>query len=120
MSKKGSKGITVKKADDFSEWYTQVITKADLADYSAVSGCIVYKPGSYSIWEGIKTITDAKFKEIGIKNCYFPLFIPESLLQKEEDHIEHFSPEVAWVTHGGDTKLGERLAVRPTSEKIMY
>ena len=120
MSKKDQKGITEKKADNFSEWYTQVILKSDLADYSAVSGCIVYKPGSYSIWEKIVAATDKRFKEIGIQNAYFPLFIPESLLQKEEDHIEHFSPEVAWVTHGGHTKLGERLAIRPTSETIMY
>ena len=120
MVRKGSKGITVKKAEDFSEWYTQIVTKADLADYSSVSGCIVYKPGSYSIWEKIKEVTDNKFKQIGIQNCYFPIFIPEYLLQKEEEHIEHFSPEVAWVTHGGDTKLGERLAIRPTSETIMY
>lgn len=122
MSKgnKKTQGLTVKKDQDFSEWYTQVIQKADLADYSSVSGCIVYKPASYNVWEKIKELTDKKFKEIGIKNAYFPLFIPESLLQKEEAHIEHFSPEVAWVTHGGDTKLGERLAIRPTSETIMY
>ncbi|MDP3990681.1 MAG: proline--tRNA ligase [archaeon] len=120
MAKKDTKGITVSREDDFSEWYTQVIQKADLADYSSVSGCIVYKPGSYSIWEIIKSVTDAKFKAIGVKNAYFPLFIPEKLLQKEKDHVEGFSPEVAWVTHAGDTKLKERLAVRPTSETIMY
>ncbi len=120
MSKKDQKGITVKKAENFSDWYTQVIQKSDLADYSAVSGCIVYKPSSYAIWEKIVNVVDADFKKIGIQNAYFPLFIPESLLQKEEDHIEHFSPEVAWVTHGGHTKLGEKLAIRPTSETIMY
>ncbi len=118
--KKDIKGITVKKSEDFSEWYTQVIQKADLADYSAVSGCIVYKPDSYMVWEKIRDNTDKKFKEIGIRNAYFPLFIPESLLQKEATHVEGFSPEVAWVTHAGDSKLGERLAVRPTSETIMY
>ena len=117
---KDQKGITVKKSEDFSEWYTQLIQKADLADYSSVSGCIVYKPTAYAVWEGIQKQVDVRFKEIGIKNVYFPLFIPESLLQKEADHIEHFAPEVAWVTQGGDTKLSERLAVRPTSETIMY
>ena len=120
MAKKDTKGITVKKSEDFSEWYTQIIQKADLADYSAVSGCIVYRPTSYAIWEMIQKITDKKFKAVGIKNAYFPLFIPESLLQKEAKHIEGFSPEVAWVTETGSSKLAERLAVRPTSETIMY
>lgn len=120
MAKKDIKGITVKKQEDFSEWYTQIIQKADLADYSAVSGCIVYKPNSYAIWEIIQSVTDKKFKAVGIKNAYFPLFIPESLLQKEAKHIEGFSPEVAWVTETGSSKLTERLAVRPTSETIMY
>lgn len=117
---KDSKGITVTKQDNYSEWYTQVIQKGDLIDYTLVSGCIVYKPRSYALWEKIKEVVDTGFKRIGIQNAYFPLFIPESLLQKEADHIEHFAPEVAWVTHGGDTKLGERLAIRPTSETIMY
>ncbi|MFH1276412.1 MAG: proline--tRNA ligase [Candidatus Woesearchaeota archaeon] len=124
MSNKGkqkdNKGITVKKADDFSEWYTQLIQKADLADYTKVSGCIVYKPASYAIWEKIRSITDQRFKKSGIQNVYFPLFIPESLLTKEKEHVAGFAPEVAWVTHGGNTKLGERLAIRPTSETIMY
>jgi prolyl-tRNA synthetase len=120
MAKKDTKGITVKKEEDFSEWYTQVIQKADLADYSSVSGCIVYKPNSYMVWEKIVQETDQRFKAVGIKNAYFPLFIPESLLQKEAEHVEGFAPEVAWVTHAGETKLKERLAVRPTSETIMY
>lgn len=117
---KDSKGITAKKEENFSDWYTQVIQKADLADYTAVSGCIVYKPRSYAIWEVIKQAVDSRFKEIGIQNCYFPLFIPEEFLIKEASHIEGFAPEVAWVTHAGDTKLGKRLAIRPTSETIMY
>jgi prolyl-tRNA synthetase len=117
---KDTKGITVSKDKDFSEWYTQVIQKADLADYTAVSGCIVYKPNSYALWEKIRENVDLKFKKIGIQNCYFPMFIPESLLKKEAAHIAGFAPEVAWVTHAGNTKLGERLAVRPTSETIMY
>ncbi len=118
--KKNTLGITVKKSEDFSEWYTQIIQKAELADYSSVSGCIVYRPDSFALWETIKAVTDKRFKEIGIQNAYFPLFIPESLLQKEATHVEGFSPEVAWVTHAGDTKLKERLAIRPTSEAIMY
>jgi prolyl-tRNA synthetase len=116
---KNDKGITAEK-DDFSEWFTQLMIKADLADYSKVSGCIVFKPASYAIWEKLVREIDGKFKKIGIKNAYFPLFIPESLLTKEADHVEGFTPEVAWVTHAGDKKLDERLAVRPTSEAIMY
>jgi len=122
-SKKSAKtselGVTAEK-DDFSEWFTQLMLKADLADYTDVSGCIVFKPGSYAIWEKIQKEVDARFKKLGIKNCYFPLFIPEKLFNKEKEHVEGFSPEVAWVTHGGETKLSERLAVRPTSETIMY
>ncbi|MBI2102225.1 proline--tRNA ligase [Candidatus Woesearchaeota archaeon] len=114
------KGLTVKKSEDFSEWYTQLIQKAELADYSAVSGCIIYRPNSYAVWEKIRDEVDRRFKAIGIKNAYFPLFIPEKLLQKEASHIEGFSPEVAWVTQAGDSKLDERIAVRPTSETIMY
>ena len=119
-NQQNTKGLQAKKSENFSEWYTQVIQKADLADYSVVSGCIVYKPNSYAIWEKIRDVTDKKFKAIGIQNAYFPLFIPESLLKKEATHLQGFSPEVAWVTHGGDTLLGEKLAIRPTSETIMY
>ena len=119
-AKKDTKGLTVTKDGDFSEWYTQIIQKADLADYSIVSGCIIYKPNSYSLWEKIQQVVDKRFKEVGIKNAYFPLFIPESLLKKESTHVAGFTPEVAWVTHAGETKLSERLAIRPTSETIMY
>ncbi|MDD3263990.1 MAG: proline--tRNA ligase, partial [Candidatus Nanoarchaeia archaeon] len=101
-------------------WFTQLMQKAQLASYSAVSGCVVYRPTAYAIWEKIQEITDKKFKKIGIKNAYFPLLIPERLLTKEEEHVEGFAPEVAWVTHSGNTKLNERLAIRPTSEAIMY
>jgi len=118
MSKQ--QGINAKKTEDFSEWYTQVIQKADLADYSKVSGCMVYKPKSYAIWEKIKQEVDKRFKKAGIQNAYFPLFIPESLLIKEQEHVKGFAPEVAWVTQAGDSKLNERLAIRPTSETIMY
>ncbi|MBW2982417.1 proline--tRNA ligase [Candidatus Woesearchaeota archaeon] len=121
MPKKEEKvGITVKKEDDFSEWYQQLIIKSELADYSSVSGCIVFRPSSYSLWEKCKNTIDPEFKKIGIKNVYFPLFIPEKLLSRESEHVEGFTPEVAWVTHAGNTKLQERLAVRPTSEAIMY
>ncbi len=113
-------GITVSKEKDFSEWYTQVVAKADLADYTLVSGCMVFKPYSYAIWEKIQELLDAKFKELGVKNAYFPIFIPESLFKKEAEHVEGFSPEVAWVTMAGDTELSEKLAIRPTSETIMY
>ncbi len=112
--------ITVKKDENMSEWYTQVITKADLMDYTKVSGCIVFKPRSYQIWENIQKFFDEKIKKSGVQNCYFPLFIPESLLTREEEHVEGFTPEVAWVTHAGESELSERLAVRPTSETVMY
>lgn len=120
MKKKSKEGITIRKEDNFTEWFTQLMIKAQLADYSAVSGCIVMRPASYVLWEKIVSEIDKNFKKIGIKNAYFPLFIPESLFAKEEEFVEGFAPEVAWVTYGGNTKLGEKLAVRPTSEAIMY
>lgn len=120
MKKKVSeKGITAEK-DGFSEWFTQIILKADLADYTDVSGAIVFKPRSYAIWENIRDECDKRFKKLGVQNCYFPLFIPEKSLLREQEHVDGFSPEVAWVTHAGETELNERLAVRPTSEAIMY
>jgi len=119
MTKKSELGITAEK-DDFSEWFTQLMIKADLADYTDVSGCMVFKPDSYQIWEKIKSEVDKKFKPLGVKNCCFPLLIPERLLNIEKAHVQGFSPEVAWVTEAGNTKLAERLAVRPTSETIMY
>jgi prolyl-tRNA synthetase len=120
MAKETKEGLTVKKSQDFSEWYTQLILKSELADYTAVSGCIAYRPYSYAIWENIQRTVDDKLKKMGIQNVYFPLLIPEGHLKKEAEHVEGFSPEVAWVTHTGNTKLSERLAVRPTSETIMY
>jgi prolyl-tRNA synthetase len=104
---------------DFPQWYTDVIRKTDLVDYSPVKGFMVIKPYGYALWENIQSFLDNRFKETGHKNCYFPLLIPESLLQKEAEHVEGFAPEVAWVTHGGKEKLGERLCVRPTSETII-
>jgi len=112
--------IKEKKEDNFSEWYTEIIQKGDLMEYTNVSGCIVFKPRSYYIWEKIQEFLNKEMKRNEVKNAYFPLFIPESLLNKEEDHVEGFTPEVAWVTEAGDSKLKERLAVRPTSETIMY
>lgn len=116
---KDSKGITAEK-DEFSEWFTQIMLKAELADYTSVSGCIVFKPRAYAIWEKIKEETDKRFKKIGVQNVYFPVFIPEKTLMKEAEHFKGFTPEVAWVTHAGDNKLSEKLAIRPTSETLMY
>ncbi len=113
-------GITVRKAEDLSEWYTQVVTKAQLADYSSAKGFMVLMPYGYSIWERIKEDFDKKIKAIGHKNAYFPLLIPERLLRKETEHFAGFTPEVFWVTHTGDNELSEKLAVRPTSETIIY
>lgn len=104
--------------EDFAQWYTDVVIKAELIDYSSVKGCMIIRPYGYAIWENIQTIMNDKFKEIGHENVYMPMFIPESLLEKEKDHVEGFAPEVAWVTHGGNEKLEERLCVRPTSETL--
>lgn len=103
---------------DFAKWYTDIVKKAELVDYSSVRGCMYIRPYGYAIWESIQHELDRKFKETGHQNVYFPMFIPESLLQKEKDHIEGFAPEVAWVTHGGNEKLDERICVRPTSETL--
>ena len=105
--------------ENFADWYTDIVLKAELADYSDTKGCIVIRPYGYQIWENIKTYVDYKFKEIGVENAYFPLLIPEKLLQKEKDHVEGFAPEVAWVTEAGNNKLDERLCIRPTSETII-
>ncbi|MEM0473635.1 MAG: proline--tRNA ligase [Candidatus Aenigmatarchaeota archaeon] len=113
-------GLTVKKSENFSEWYTQVIQKAGLADYSPVKGCMIIKPYGYAIWENIQKTLDSWLKETGVENCYFPMFIPESMLKKESEHFQGFVPEVAWITKGGESDLEEKLAVRPTSETIMY
>ena len=104
--------------EDFAQWYTDVVKKAELVDYSGVRGCMVFEPYGYAIWENIQKDLDARFKATEHENVYMPMFIPESLLQKEKDHVEGFAPEVAWVTHGGSEKLTERLCVRPTSETL--
>ena len=115
--KKKVEAITAME-DDFAQWYTDVVKKAELVDYTSVKGCMVIRPDGYAIWELIQQELDRRFKETGVKNVYLPMFIPESLLQKEKDHVEGFAPEVAWVTHGGLQPLQERLCVRPTSETL--
>ena len=103
---------------DFAKWYTDIVIKAELADYSSVRGCMVVRPYGYAIWENMQKILDTRFKELGHENVAMPMFIPESLLQKEKEHVEGFAPQVAWVTHGGNERLAERLCVRPTSETL--
>ncbi|MEG1830144.1 MAG: proline--tRNA ligase, partial [Cellulosilyticaceae bacterium] len=104
--------------ENFSQWYTDVVKKAELVDYASVRGCMIIKPYGYAIWENIQKELDRRFKETGHMNVYMPMFIPESLLQKEKEHVAGFAPEVAWVTHGGNEELAERLCVRPTSETL--
>ena len=113
-------GITVSKNDDFSEWYTQVVLKAKLADYAPVKGLIVLRPDGYSIWESLRNTFDKKFAKNGIRNGFLPILIPESLLGKEQKHFAGFNPEVFWVTHSGTNEIGDRLALRPTSETLAY
>lgn len=113
-------GITVKKEHDFSEWYSQVVLKSELVDYASAKGFIILRPYGYAIWEKIREYIDKKIKKTGHQNAYFPALIPEGLLKKESEHFEGFVPEVFWVTHAGNRKVGERLALRPTSETIAY
>lgn len=113
-------GITEPKSGDLSEWYQQVILKGDMLDFTDIPGCYIYQPASYRIWEFIQDYFNERIRKLGVKNCYFPLFISEANLQREKDHIEGFAAEVAWVTEGGKSKLEKRLAVRPTSETAMY
>lgn len=117
MAKEFVKDITSME-EDFAQWYTDVVKKADLVDYSSVRGSMIIRPYGYALWENVRDALDKRIKETGHQNVYMPLFIPESLLQKEKDHIEGFAPEVAWVTHGGSEELTERLVVRPTSEVL--
>jgi prolyl-tRNA synthetase len=113
-------GVTVKKSEDFSEWYTEVVLKSGMAEYAPIKGCMILREQSYAVWEKIQEVFNGKIKETGHRNVYFPMFIPESFLKKEAEHFEGFVPEVAWVTEGGSTKLEEKLAIRPTSETIIY
>ncbi len=119
LEKVNSKRITPRK-EDFSQWYLDVVEAADLAEHGPWKGSMIIKPYGFSIWDNIKNVVDAAFKETGVENAYFPLFIPESFLNKEKEHVEGFAPEVAVVTHAGGKKLDEPLVVRPTSETIIY
>jgi prolyl-tRNA synthetase len=120
MADKAHENKITPRAEDYSEWYLDIIKAADLADYSPVKGCMIIKPYGYALWERVQQVLDKKFKEYGVQNAYFPLLIPERLLKREEQHVEGFAPEVAVVTHAGGAKLDEPLVVRPTSETIMY
>ncbi|KAI5818769.1 hypothetical protein BZA77DRAFT_364048 [Pyronema omphalodes] len=113
-------GITVPKEADFSGWYQQVLTKGDMLDYYDISGCYILKPWSYSIWEKVQKYFDSRIKGLGVENCYFPMFVSAKVLEREKDHIEGFAPEVAWVTKAGQNDLEEHIAIRPTSETVMY
>jgi len=113
-------GMEAKKADSLADWYSQIIVKAEMLEYYDVSGCYILRPWAFSIWEVIQKFFDGEIKKLGVENCYFPIFVSQGALQKEKDHIADFSPEVAWVTKSGDTKLSEPIAIRPTSETVMY
>lgn len=113
-------GIEFKKEANFSKWYAQVITKSEMIEYYDVGGCYILRPNAFFIWEQIQAFFDARIKSLGVKNCYFPMFVNEKTLNKEKDHLEGFSPEVAWVTKSGQSELENPIAIRPTSETIMY
>lgn len=119
MNKEGFVKEITNIDDDFAQWYTDIVRKSELADYTETKGFIVMRPYGYAIWENIQEYANKLFKESGVKNTYFPLLIPESLLQREKDHVEGFAPEVAWVTEAGGEKLEEKLCIRPTSETII-
>ncbi|XP_031602481.1 bifunctional glutamate/proline--tRNA ligase isoform X2 [Oreochromis aureus] len=113
-------GLEAKKEENLADWYSQVITKAEMIEYYDVSGCYVLRPWAFSIWESIKDFFDKEIKKLGVENCYFPMFVSQAALEKEKSHIADFAPEVAWVTRSGKTELAEPIAVRPTSETVMY
>jgi len=113
-------GVEVTREENFSEWYVQTITRAGMVEYTDISGCYVFKPWSYSIWENIQSFLDGEFKKTGVKNAYFPCFVSQRALKAEADHLEGFAPEVAWVTRAGNSEMKEPIAIRPTSETIMY
>lgn len=113
-------GMETTKEENFSEWYTEVITKSEMVEYYDISGCYIFRPWSYTIWEKIQSFFDAKIKSIGVENCYFPIFVSQAALEKEKNHIADFAPEVAWVTKSGQSELAEPIAIRPTSETVMY
>merc|ERR1712141_537225 len=113
-------GMEAKKADNLADWYSQIIVKAELLEYYDVSGCYILRPWAYSIWELIQSFFDGEIKKLGVENCYFPIFVSHAALEKEKDHIADFAPEVSWVTKSGDSELAEPVAIRPTSETVMY
>merc|ERR1711963_376028 len=113
-------GLEAKKEENLPDWYAQVLTKAEMLEYYDVSGCYILRPWSFAIWEAIKDFFDAEIKKLGVENCYFPIFVSNSALEKEKTHIEDFAPEVAWVTRSGQSELAEPIAIRPTSETVMY
>ncbi|KAG8235098.1 hypothetical protein J437_LFUL015626, partial [Ladona fulva] len=106
--------------ENLSEWYSQVITKGEMIEYYDVSGCYILRPWSYAIWEVIKDWLDSNIKKLGVQNCYFPIFVSKNVLEMEKTHIADFAPEATWVTKSGDSKLAEPIAIRPTSETVMY
>ena len=112
MVKEQVQAIT-KMEEDFAQWYTDIVKKAELVDYSSVKGCMILRPYGYALWENMQKVMDEKLKESGHENVYMPMFIPESLLQKEKDHVEGFAPEVAWVTHGGDEEVSGKTLCTP-------
>ncbi|XP_063159686.1 bifunctional glutamate/proline--tRNA ligase isoform X3 [Candoia aspera] len=113
-------GLEAKKEENLAEWYSQVITKSEMIEYYDVSGCYILRPWAFSVWEAIKDFFDSEIKKLGVENCYFPMFVSQAALEKEKTHIADFAPEVAWVTRSGKTELAEPIAVRPTSETVMY
>ena len=113
-------GVEAKKAENLPDWFQQTITKADLIEYYDVSGCYVLLPGSMTVWNQIKGFFDGEIKKLGVEDSYFPMFVSQAALEKEKDHIADFSPEVAWVTRSGKSELAEPIAIRPTSETVMY
>ncbi|KAJ0402967.1 hypothetical protein P43SY_009224 [Pythium insidiosum] len=117
---KTNEGMSCTKTENFADWYTDAITKSGMIDYYDISGCYILRPYSYEIWERVQQYLDSKFKSIGVKNCYFPIFVSAEKLEREKDHLEGFAPEVAWVTKSGNSDLKEPIAIRPTSETIMY
>ncbi|MCJ8736924.1 hypothetical protein PDJAM_G00017910 [Pangasius djambal] len=120
LKKQTRLGLEAKKEENLADWYSQVITKSEMIEYYDVSGCYVLRPWAYAIWEGIKEFFDREIKKLGVENCYFPMFVSQAALEKEKTHIADFAPEVAWVTRSGKTELAEPIAVRPTSETVMY
>lgn len=119
-SKQTKLGVAARKEENFADWYTEVITRSEMVEYYDVSGCYIFRPWSYAIWERIQSFFDSRIKSLGVENCYFPIFVSQNALEKEKNHIADFAPEVAWVTRSGKSELAEPIAIRPTSETVMY